>query len=161
LCGALMRGASCRAAGQLSNMRQSSYIAAADEVIYGKDATPDDIFAVCQGWALRYVELTDGRRQNLGVLLAGDLAPTALFQAKLHFSVAAVTELRITLFPRADVKKRLLGGPDLVELLGKTFAAQQRESDQRALAQSSQRRAGWHRPISDFRAGANIYRRLP
>jgi len=129
LCGALMRGET----EEQCPVRQISHSAAPDEVIYSRQAPADDVFAVCQGWALRFVQLSDGRRQNLAVLLPGDLCIAALFHERLHFSVEAITELRITRFSCADVKKRVLGNARMLELLGKACAAEQRDIDERAV----------------------------
>ena len=117
---------------QSCSIRQSMYSVPANEIIYRKEAA-HDVFAVCEGWALRFVALADGRRQNLNVFLPGDLSLGALFQERLHFSVAAVTPLRITRFARADLKRGMLGDANLVELLGKACAAEQRNIDQRAV----------------------------
>ena len=131
LCGALTRGVS-----HVSNeghFRQIPYAAAANEIIYSKKATPSDVFAVCQGWALRFVELADGRRQNLAVLLPGDICVAALFEDEPHFSVQAVTKLRITRFARADLMKHILSDAHTFELYGKACAAQLRDVDERAV----------------------------
>jgi CRP-like cAMP-binding protein len=126
-----------RAAGETPGdrpypIRQTAHSAAANEVIYNTGTRPD-VFAVCQGWALRYIQLADGRRQNLAVLLPGDLSLSTLFEEKLHFSVQAVTELRITRFARTDFEKRLMGDANLLEFFGKACAADQRDSDERAV----------------------------
>jgi CRP/FNR family transcriptional regulator, anaerobic regulatory protein len=131
LCGALTRGVSHRP--KECHFRQIPYDAAENEIIYGKDTTPSDIFAVCQGWALRFVELADGRRQNLAVLLPGDICLAALFEDELHFSVQAVTKLRITRFARADLMKHILGDAHSLELYGRACAAQLRDADERAV----------------------------
>jgi CRP-like cAMP-binding protein len=107
--------------------------AAPEEIVYRTGVSTDEVFAVCQGWALRFVALADGRRQNLAVLLPGDLSLTGLFQEQLHFSVAAVTTLRIRCFFRAELKRRILGGADMIEMCGKAFAAEQRDVEQRAV----------------------------
>jgi CRP-like cAMP-binding protein len=128
-----MRGAGPRAELQPCSIRHSTYHAAPDEIVYHEKEAVDDVFAVCQGWALRFVALADGRRQNLAVLLPGDLVLGALFQERLHFSVAAVTSLRITRFASADLKRRMLGDANLQELLGRACAAEQRDIDQRVV----------------------------
>jgi CRP/FNR family transcriptional regulator len=132
-CGALMRAASEYAQDRHYAVRQTVYSASVDEIVYTRGATVDDVFAVCQGWALRFVQLSDGRRQNLAVLLPGDLSASLLFQDKLDFSVEAVTTLRITRFARTDVKQCMLGDANLLELFGRACAAEQRDIDQRAV----------------------------
>ena len=130
-CGALLRGA-VREERQ-SGPRQSSYSAVPGGVIYRRGAMTDGAFAVCQGWALRFIQLSDGRRQNLAVLLPGDLCLTALFQDSLQFSVEAVTELRITRFARSDLKRKIREDANMLEQFGKACAAEQRDSDERAV----------------------------
>jgi len=126
-----------RAAGETPQdracpIRQTPCRAAANEVIYKRGTRPE-VFAVCQGWAFRYVQLTDGRRQNLAVLLPGDLSLSNLFGEKLHYSVEAVTDLRITQFARADLKRSLLGDEKMLEFFGKSYAAEQRHIDELAV----------------------------
>jgi hypothetical protein len=105
LCDALMRGAGRLAKNQTSPVRQSTFSAAAGEIVYRTAEASTEVFAVCQGWATRFVALADGRRQTLAVLLPGDLSLGALFQGRLRFSVAVVTPLRITRFDRAGLKR--------------------------------------------------------
>jgi CRP-like cAMP-binding protein len=131
LCGALTRGVS--PVSKEGHFRQIPYAAAANEIIYSEKTTPGDVFAVCQGWALRFVELADGRRQNLAVLLPGDICVATLFEDELHFSVQAVTQLRITRFAGADLTRRILSDAHTLELYGKACAAQLRDVDERAV----------------------------
>jgi CRP/FNR family transcriptional regulator, anaerobic regulatory protein len=131
LCGALIRGA--KQVPKEGHVRQTAYGAAENAIIYSKKTTPGDVFAVCQGWALRFVELADGRRQNLAVLLPGDICVAALFEDELHFSVQAVTKVRIARFARADLTKRILSDAHTLELYGKACAAELRDIDERAV----------------------------
>ena len=133
LCGVLMRGLSQAPEQCAYRVRQSPYNAEANEIIYSREAMSADVFAVCQGWALRFVELTDGRRQNLAVLLPGDISVAALFEDKLHFSVQAVTNLRITRFACADLKKHILSDVHTFELFGRSFATELHDVDERAV----------------------------
>jgi CRP-like cAMP-binding protein len=132
-CGALLRGAGRLTVDKRCLIRQSTSSVGPDEIAYHAGATANAVFAVCQGWALRFVALPDGRRQNLAVLLPGDLSVGALFQDQLHYSVAAVTPLRITQFPGADLKRRILGDAELLDIFGRACAEEQRDIDQRAV----------------------------
>ena len=66
---------------------QRGYHTRAGDIVFRRDEAAEHVFAVCEGWLLRFIELADGRRQNLAVLLPGDLCATALFQDRLHYSV--------------------------------------------------------------------------
>lgn len=132
-CGALMADARYLPGTPEYPVKQSHHSAAPNEIVYSKDELSEDMVVICQGWAVRFIQWTDGRRQNLAVLLPGDLfSATALFQEKLHFSVQAVTELRISRFARADLKRRILADPEILEALGKACTAEQRDIDERA-----------------------------
>ena len=133
LCGALTRRQNWRENGRPCSIRQSIQNTAANEVICSQGGFPDHVFALCRGWALRFVELADGRRQNLAVLLPGDMQVCALFQDKLHYSVEAVTALRITRFASADLKTCILGDANMLAMIGRACAAEQRAADERAI----------------------------
>lgn len=62
---------------------------------------------LCAGWAYRYLELADGRRQILGFLLPGDLFSVLnLFEPQSQFTVAALTDVQVSRFERPDVRAR-------------------------------------------------------
>jgi CRP-like cAMP-binding protein len=89
-CGALMRGKRRAGSKYRDAVPQRAYHTRAGDLVLKRDEAAEHVLAVCEGWALRFIELTDGRRQNLSVLLPGDLCPIALFQEKFHYSVEAV-----------------------------------------------------------------------
>ncbi len=90
---------------------------------------------MCQGWAIRFVQLSDGRRQILSVLLPGDLFSTTSFcREKLHFSVQAVTNVRFSRFERADLKKRVVASTDILSALAMVCAAEQQDMDELSTA---------------------------
>jgi len=62
---------------------------------------------LCAGWAYRYVELADGRRQIIGFLLPGDLFSVLnLFEPQSQFTVAALTDVQISRFERPCIRAR-------------------------------------------------------
>lgn len=80
----------------------------AGENIVTRGSVSDYVYVLCDGWAFRFRRLSDGHRQILQVLLAGELfSAVTAFEEKLHFSVQALTEVRISRFHRAAVKARL------------------------------------------------------
>jgi CRP-like cAMP-binding protein len=112
---------------------QRGYNTRAGNPVFRKDESAEHVFAVCEGWAIRFIELADGRRQNLAVLLPGDLCTTALFQKRIHYSLEAVTDVCITRFGRDDVKQQMLRDPKLRDTVAKTCAAEQRDVEERVV----------------------------
>jgi CRP-like cAMP-binding protein len=78
-------------------------------------------------------ELADGRRQNIAVLLPGDLFFGTLFQERLYSSVGAVTELKIARFASSELQRCALEDAHMLELICKTNAAEQRASEERVV----------------------------
>ena len=65
------------------------------------------VLVLCAGWAYRYIELADGRRQILGFLLPGDLFSVLnLFEPQSQFTVAALTDVQVSRFERPCVRAR-------------------------------------------------------
>jgi CRP/FNR family transcriptional regulator, anaerobic regulatory protein len=63
---------------------------------------------LCDGWAFRFVQLPDGRRQILTILLPGDVITlTRIFDEKIQFSVQAITNVHFCGYDRATLKARL------------------------------------------------------
>ena len=69
---------------------------------------------LCTGWAFRYFQLSDGRRQILRFLLPGDLfSPVAIFEKTLHFSVKALTDVQVSGFARSEIRARCAADPNV------------------------------------------------
>lgn len=70
--------------------------ARADEQIVSRNHVSNDVFVLCTGWAFRYFQLSDGGRQILKFLLPGELfSPVTVFEGAFHFSVKALTGVRV------------------------------------------------------------------
>lgn len=72
------------------------------------------VYVICEGWAFRFVQLPDGRRQVLSVVLPGDVfTATAIFKAKRRTSVQAITDVHLCGYPRDRLKESLVVDPDV------------------------------------------------
>lgn len=72
------------------------------------------VYVICEGWAFRFVQLPDGRRQVLSVVLPGDVfTATAIFKAKRRTSVQAITDVHLCGYPRDRLKESLVADPEL------------------------------------------------
>jgi CRP/FNR family transcriptional regulator len=109
----------------------------ARQTIFRRNEVCEDVCIVSDGWAYRYLQLADGRRQILGVLLPGDVITAAApFQPRLDYSVQALTDMhyrRLTgalsraLFPTYEANARLLH--ELTQIL----VAERRSADEQMI----------------------------
>jgi CRP/FNR family transcriptional regulator, anaerobic regulatory protein len=110
VCGALF-GSASEEPGQQPGCQR--FVAArAGEQIAVRGQASDDVFILCRGWAFRYFQLSDGRRQILQFLLPGDLfSSVTIFESAFPFSVKALTEVQVSGFVRSEIRARCVGSP--------------------------------------------------
>ena len=83
------------------------------------------MFVLCTGWAFRFYQLADGRRQLLSILVPGDLfSAFGLFDPRPGYSVQALTDVRFCQLDRADLKRELTAEPSILDALGKICAVE-------------------------------------
>jgi CRP/FNR family transcriptional regulator, anaerobic regulatory protein len=100
--------------------------------IYRAGEPADGVLVVCEGWAVRFVQLPNGKRQILSVVLPGELvSPTSLLERQLAFSIQAVTNVRYCYFPFAEVRARIRDNPGLFDAWMRLTAAEHRDADKR------------------------------
>lgn len=101
----------------------------------------EDVYILCYGWAVRVVELGDGRRQILSIVLAGDLfSHRLLFEGALRFSVQALTPVRFSKLPRSELMERLVSRSSMFQGFAKGCLSQIEATDE-LLADLGQRTA--------------------
>lgn len=116
--------------GASSHAAQDHESAPARRTIYFAGEPCNDVCVICAGWAITFLQLPDGRRQILSVLLPGDLfSATALFEERLHFSVHTLTEVSYFRYRRSDLKSRLMSEPDLLDLVARQLSSEKRQAD--------------------------------
>jgi CRP/FNR family transcriptional regulator, anaerobic regulatory protein len=105
---------------------------AARQNIYRTGEINEGVLVICDGWAVRFVQLPNGKRQILSVVLPGDLvSPTSMLEGQLGFSIQAVTDVRYCYFPFAEVRSRIRSNPALFDAWLRLTAAEQRDADKR------------------------------
>ncbi|PKP98883.1 MAG: cyclic nucleotide-binding protein [Alphaproteobacteria bacterium HGW-Alphaproteobacteria-13] len=88
---------------------------AADIVREGEK--PQALYVVLAGWAQKYKQLPDGRRQIVGLFLPGQICGLDLFTvARCDHSLAAVRQLSVAEIPRAEVCDLLQRCPSLARI---------------------------------------------
>jgi CRP-like cAMP-binding protein len=99
--------------------------AAPEDVIYRQGEQTDDVFVLCQGWALRVADVARARRHILSVMLPGDLfSATGLFSETLPFSVQALTDVIFTRYRRSDLRTRVSADVTLLDEVAKIGIAE-------------------------------------
>jgi len=91
-------------------------------------AIPEKMHVVLAGWAQRYKQLEDGRRQILGFILPGEVCNLDLFtMMRADHSIAAVRTLTVAEIDRDEIERLLHDCPHLAELfcLGEIIAKSQ------------------------------------
>jgi CRP-like cAMP-binding protein len=106
------------------------YTAPPRRIFYSAGEVCEDVFILCEGWAVRLNRLADGRRQILSFLIAGDLfSATAPFQDSFNFHVQAVTQVRYGLIKRAVIKAKL-DDASALRTLASIYVTERNEADQ-------------------------------
>ena len=103
------------------------------ELIIGSNQRLPDVFVLCEGWGIRFLQMSDGRRQILSFLLPGDLFSVAMvYQERVHFCVKAVTPVQISAMARAEVQSQLARSPTGLSALAGSSAFEVETSDELA-----------------------------
>lgn len=99
--------------------------------LYDAGKTTESVLVICSGWAFRFVQLPDGRRQTLSILLPGDLvSATAMFARKLSYSVQALTKVAYCKFSRDEVTKCVAAKPGVLSSLASFCVAEREQADE-------------------------------
>jgi CRP/FNR family transcriptional regulator, anaerobic regulatory protein len=113
-------------------MLTKHHAATARRNIYRAGEPAEGVLVICDGWAVRFVQLPNGKRQILSVVLPGDLvSPTSIFERQLSFSIQAVTDVRYCTLPFAEVRARIRDNPALFDVWLGLTAAEHRDADKR------------------------------
>lgn len=97
----------------------------AGEQIAVRNQVSSDVFVLCAGWAFRYFQLSDGRRQILQFLLPGDVfSPITIFEKAFYFSVKALTQVRLSAFARSEIHARIAANSGIRGAIAKACIAE-------------------------------------
>lgn len=130
LCGSLLRGAGVKSAGQFGRLHQEFHKSLPRRNIYDAGRATEGVFVICSGWAFRFVQLPDGRRQTLSILLPGDVVSgVALFARRLSYSVQALTKVAYCRFNRGELLNSLTTRPEVLESLSNICLAENEQAD--------------------------------
>ena len=131
-CGALIDGPGSGRRPAQGIVAQTFLSARKDDAIERGGPDGDDRsepLVLCEGWAYRFHQFADGRRQILSVLIPGDLLSiAALFEPKQEFAVRAATDVKICQLGRDGVRNGLATRPVVREALARLCSVEAGET---------------------------------
>jgi CRP/FNR family transcriptional regulator, anaerobic regulatory protein len=100
--------------------------------IYRAGEINDGVLLVCEGWAVRFIQLPNGKRQILSLVMPGDLiSPASMLERRFPFSIQAVTKVRSCTISFHDVLAGIRQSPLLFDAWVRLAAAEHRQADRR------------------------------
>jgi CRP-like cAMP-binding protein len=108
--------------------------AAGDTIMLEGDLNPP-LYSVTSGWAIRYKELQDGRRQILSFILPGDVIGfQAQFFESAVTSIEAVTDISLCVVAYRDIADLYETQPDIAFRFAALAADQKRQMEEQLLS---------------------------
>ena len=87
--------------GALERLAQSVQQVGADRDIIQEGDSPQHVNLILDGWACRYKQLEDGRRQIISFFMPGDICDTHVFVLReMDHSIRTLTPVRLAQIPR-------------------------------------------------------------
>jgi CRP-like cAMP-binding protein len=130
ICGALAENIPSDSKHDSSPAWQHYRTARAGEQIITRNQSCASVFMLCDGWAFRFFQLRNGRRQILGYLLPGDLlSAVGVFEDRPSFSAQTLTDARLSAFERGAVQTRCAANPHVVSALAQSCAVETCHAD--------------------------------
>jgi len=124
-CGTIIGKSSRRSPSRQERISRAFLSAAEQDILSAHGNASQEMFVLCTGWAFRFYQLADGRRQLLSILVPGDLfSAFGLFDPRPGYSVQALTDVRFCQLDRADLKRELTAEPSILDALGKICAVE-------------------------------------
>ncbi len=79
---------------------------------------PKSVFLIVDGWACRYKQLPDGRRQIVSLFLPGDICDLNVYILKeMDHSIGAITPLKVAEIGRDEFEQLIQGHPRITQAL--------------------------------------------
>jgi CRP/FNR family transcriptional regulator, anaerobic regulatory protein len=122
----------CDRGGERPGAKWRHRVTPARHNIYRAGEPSEGVVVICDGWAVRFVQLPNGKRQILSVVMPGDLvSSSSLLEGELEFSIQAVTRVRYCTLPFAEVRARICDNPAMFDFWLRLTAAEHRDADRR------------------------------
>jgi CRP-like cAMP-binding protein len=120
--------------GQRTALPHSQRGARARALIYSQGTSSNDFMILCYGVAFRFNRLQDGRRKIHSFLQSGDpVSITSFFKRTLPFSVEALTDVRFSLFKRAELQEMIGLNPRLLPAIANVCVSDEMDMREQAI----------------------------
>jgi CRP/FNR family transcriptional regulator len=130
-CGALLGKPSQQPPTQHNYKGQDHRKFSPNENVVARHDVSEFVYVLCEGWAFRFLQPSNDRRQILRFLLPGDLfSALTVFEEKLYFSVQALTGVLISRFKRAEVLARLAVNPAILNAARSICVVEANDADE-------------------------------
>ncbi len=89
------------------------------------------VTVVCQGWAIKFTQLPNGRRQALSVIRPGEIiSAAAAFEARHVYAVQAITDVKYAVLDSSVLRRQLIDNIHLMEAWSRQAVSQLRDAQQ-------------------------------
>jgi CRP-like cAMP-binding protein len=79
---------------------------------------PKSVFLILEGWACRYKQLPDGRRQVVGLFIPGDICDLNVYILKeMDHSIGSITGVKVAEIGRDDFEQLMQDNPRILQAL--------------------------------------------
>ena len=110
--------------------QEKKWIAARRPVVQRKEFI-DGVPVLCEGWALRMLRLSNGRRQILSFLLPGEmLAAELIFKQQVDFSIEAITSVCFRIFERPQLHAAMFASRELFDTIFSAYNDEKSKAEQ-------------------------------
>ena len=93
--------------------------------------TVQGVTIVCEGWAIKYVQMHNGKRQALSLVQPGEMiSPAAAFETKHAYSVQALTPIKFAIIAKEFVNNQLQRNSKLRDAWSRRLIAHLRDTQQ-------------------------------
>ncbi len=107
----------------LLKIHEQTRIIEAHKTFLNQGKTQKQSLIVTRGWAYRYYDLSNGKRQIINYYLPGDIiSPFSSVMPRINYSVATITPLHVCRFDRDDLTELFAITPKLKPLFGLLLA---------------------------------------
>ncbi len=109
---------------------QHHLVIPAGKLVLAPNQPLPDVYVLCSGWGIRFLQLANGRRQIVSFLLPGDLfSASTVFEERFHFSVKALTAIQVSAMKRKEVQSRAAANPAVVMAVADYCCAEMEAAD--------------------------------
>jgi CRP-like cAMP-binding protein len=111
-------------------LRKTARFRAARQTVIHAGQPTDGVLVVCEGWAARFIQLRNGKRQLLSIVMPGDfVSALSVYEPDLNCSVQALTNVKFCALDRNMLRTQMQQNMALQSAWARLAAAEQKAAD--------------------------------